>query len=447
MHQAPPSGPDVAATRLRHERWQGGGPAPEGPGGSGVRALVEESWERCRAAGVDPEHPALDVDVDDRTLSELRRASPLTAALPLLERMLLDSADDPHVLAVSDAGGRLLHVRGDRQVRQQMDRLGFTEGARWDEAHAGTNAPGTALALDAPVQILSGEHWATPVHRWSCSAAPVHDPVTGEVLGAVDLSGGHEVASPYALALVRAAVSALEADLAARPPASLRAVGGDVPAARAAGPDRSGPALPADGAQGRVPAAWLQVLGVEQPLLHVAGRAHPVTPRHAEILLVLAGHASGVGGDALAASLSEQLLSPVTVRAEVSRLRAVLRRLLGAEAVGTRPYRLLVPLGSDADDVAAALARGAHRRALDLYGGPVLPASEAPVVTRARHELQGRLRGSVLRAGSTDSLWRWASTQGRDDVEAWQRLLRELPYGSPRRAEAGAHLGALAREA
>lgn len=424
MHQAPTGGTDVGGTRRRHERWQTGEAAP------GVRPLVEQSWERCRAAGVDPDRPALDVDVDAGTLSELRRGSPLTAALPLLERMLLDSSDDPHVLAVADAQGRLLHVRGDRQVRDRMDRLGFTEGARWDEAHAGTNAPGTALALDAPVQIRSGEHWATPVHQWSCSAAPVHDPVTGEVVGAVDVSGGDEVASPYALALVRAAVSAVEAGLAARPSAVPRPALTLLPGARAA----------------QEP-AWLQVLGVEHPLLHVGGRAHALTPRHAEILLVLVGHETGVGGDTLAESLSEQLLSPVTVRAEVSRLRAVMRRLLGVEAVGTRPYRLLVPLGSDADDVAAALARGAHRRALDLYGGPVLPTSEAPVVTRARHELQGRLRGSVLRAGSTDSLWRWASTQGRDDLEAWQRLLRELPYGSPRRAEVSAHLAALAREA
>jgi hypothetical protein len=416
VHPAVPSDTDVAATRRRHDRWQ------SGPGDErGLRPLVSESWRRCRAAGVDPDHPALEVDVDEATLDELRRASPLTSALPLLQRMLLDTAGSPHVLAVSDADGRLLHVQGDREVRERMEGLGFTAGARWDEAHAGTNAPGTALALDAPVQILSGEHWATPVHPWSCSAAPVHDPSTGELLGAVDLTGGPEVASSYALALVRAAVTAVETDLAGRPTTHTTPP----------------PTLLAH------PGAWLQVLGVEQPLLHVEGRAHALTPRHAEILLVLAGHEAGVGGDALAESLSAARLSPVTVRAEVSRLRVVLRRLLGVEAIGTRPYRLLVEVGSDADDVAAALARGAHRRALDLYGGPVLPSSEAPVVTRARHELQGSLRGSVLSAGSTDSLWRWASTQGRDDLEAWQRLLRELPYGSPRRAGVKAHVASL----
>lgn len=418
MHRTTTRDDDVAATRRDHERWQSGADEQVR-----LRPLVSESWRRCRAAGVDPDHPALDVDVDEETLDGLRRASPLTAALPLLGRMLLDTADDPHVLAVSDADGRLLHVLGDRAVRTRMESLGFTPGARWDEAHAGTNAPGTALALGSPVQISSGEHWATPVHQWSCSAAPVHDPVTAQVVGAVDLTGGPEVASPYALALVRAAVAAVEADLAARA--------------------RGGAEEMTTAGAGATAGAWLQVLGVEQPLLHVAGRAHPLTPRHAEILLVLVGHEPGVAGDVLAESLSEGRLSPVTVRAEVSRLRTVLRRLLGVEAVGTRPYRLLVPVRSDADDVAAALARGAHRRALDLYGGPVLPSSEAPVATRARHELQGSLRGSVLQAGSTDTLWRWASTEGRDDLQVWQRLLRELPYGSPRRARVEAHLAGM----
>ncbi|WP_336922786.1 GAF domain-containing protein [Aquipuribacter sp. SD81] len=390
--------------------------APPAPGA--VRPLVEASWRRSRAAGVDPERPALDVDIDDGTLAELRREHPLSAAMPLLERLLVDVADAGHVLAVSDADGRLLHVVGDGRVRRDLDTLGFTPGALWDESHAGTNAPGTALALDQPVQVVSGEHWALPVHPWTCSAAPVHD-AAGGVVGAVDVTGGPEVASPYALALVRAAVAAVEQSLA----------GGERPV-------RASPARPR---------AWLEVLGTDTPTLHVGEESVTLTPRHAEILLVLAAAPAGVTGDVLAESLSEQLLSPVTVRAEVSRLRAVLRRVLGRDAVAARPYRLLLPVRTDAEAVASALARGAHRRALDLYAGPLLPGSEAPVALRARHELEAGLRGTVLRSGSTETLWRWASGGGRDDVEAWQRLVRELPYASPRRSQAVARLDALRR--
>ena len=89
----------------------------------------------------------------------------------------------------------------------------FVEGASWGEDIAGTNAPGTALALDHAVQIYGGEHYRRPVQPWSCSAAPVHDPLTGALLGAIDVTGGDHVASPHVLTLVRATAAAAESEL------------------------------------------------------------------------------------------------------------------------------------------------------------------------------------------------------------------------------------------
>ena len=86
-------------------------------------------------------------------------------------------------------------------------------GARWSEADAGTNAMGTALAVDHSLQVFSAEHFATPVHGWTCSAAPLHDPVSGELLGVLDLSGPLQTAHPHSLALVTAAARMVEAVL------------------------------------------------------------------------------------------------------------------------------------------------------------------------------------------------------------------------------------------
>ena len=69
-------------------------------------------------------------------------------------------------------------------------------------------------ALDHAVQIYGSEHYRRSVQPWSCSAAPVHSPVTGELLGAIDVTGGDHVASPQMLTLVRATVAAVEAELA-----------------------------------------------------------------------------------------------------------------------------------------------------------------------------------------------------------------------------------------
>ena len=45
------------------------------------------------------------------------------------------------------------------------------------------------------VQIFGAEHFNRTVNEWSCSAAPVHDPTSGQVLGAIDITGGHRVAA------------------------------------------------------------------------------------------------------------------------------------------------------------------------------------------------------------------------------------------------------------
>jgi len=51
------------------------------------------------------------------------------------------------------------------------------------------------------------------VHGWTCSAAPVSDPETGDRLGVIDLSGEISTAHPHSLALIEAAARMTEAEL------------------------------------------------------------------------------------------------------------------------------------------------------------------------------------------------------------------------------------------
>ena len=46
-----------------------------------------------------------------------------------------------------------------------------------------------------------GAGWS---NRWTCSAAPVRAPFSGEVLGVVGLASGDDLATPSSPALVRA---------------------------------------------------------------------------------------------------------------------------------------------------------------------------------------------------------------------------------------------------
>ena len=74
--------------------------------------------------------------------------------------------------------------------------MNFAEGTLWSEPGAGTNAIGTAVALDHAVQVFGPEHFSEPVQRWTCSAAPIHDPDTGALIGVIDLTGDFSHRAP-----------------------------------------------------------------------------------------------------------------------------------------------------------------------------------------------------------------------------------------------------------
>jgi hypothetical protein len=130
------------------------------------------------------------------------------------------------------------------------------------------------------------------------------------------------------------------------------------------------------------------------------------------------------------------------VRAELSRLR----RLVGAQLVGSRPYRLLAPLDTDLDRVRRLLGNGSVTAALDLYPGAVLPRSAAPGIVATRERLSALLRQAVLRSRRPELLLRYAALpEARDDAGVWQACVELLPLGSPRRAAAAANLLRLRR--
>lgn len=385
-----------------------------------VRRVVADSWRRSLTGGLDPEAVAVPVRVSGDALEDLRRRSPLHRTMPVVRRLLVEAAADAGlVVAVSDASGQLLWVEGDRTLRSRAEAMRFVAGADWSEASAGTNAPGTALRTDRPVQILGPEHLMRLVTPWSCTAVPIHDPDSHELLGALDVTGRAEVAQPQTLALVRATVAAVEAEL------RIDRLRGRRPARPARLPDRP---------------ARLEVLGRTTAVLERGGHRLALGLRHSEIVLLLSERPAGLSGGELAVALSEREQSEVTVRAEISRLRAV----LPPGALTSRPYALRLAVTSDLGRVRTALAGRRVGDAVRAYVGPVLPASEAPGVVDLREDLTLALRERLLAADDLDALLAYAEgPSGRDDAAVWTAVARRLPAGSDRRAVVEQHLRAL----
>jgi hypothetical protein len=396
----------IAQVGAAHEAFLTGDAEPQM-----VREVVRHSWRRSAQALLDPEATA-PVDLSDDALESYRAAHPLAQVLPLFRDLLGGIAQDgAHLMAVCDAYGRLLWVEGHPGVLRHAERMNFIPGARWDEAHAGTNAPGTALAVDHSVQIFATEHFVRPVQRWTCAAAPIHDPATGRLLGAVDITGGDHLANPQSLALVRATARAAEAFLA----------------------------QPLDPA-----VVTVSALGRDEAELRVGGRRIRLGRRHSELLVLLLDHPEGRTGEQLGLDLyGDDRLHPVTLRAELSRLR----RALGPELLDSRPYRLRGTVHADFRTVTELLDRGDPAGALQAYGGPLLPGSDAPGVTRLRRLIDGQLRAAVLATADPALIAAWTATPaGADDLTAWQALARALPPGAPRRPLAVARVHQLSRE-
>ncbi len=192
-----------------HDAVLAGGRPPMRP-----RGVVERSWTRVLGLGLDPDRPRPRDPLPAEEVEGRRHGSGLALVVDELRQVLVGVADASRALVVvTDADGVVLWREGSAGTRRQADRLGFAEGATWTEAAVGTNAIGTALAEAAPVQLFSAEHFEAAQHPWYCSAAPVHSPVTGDLLGVVDVSGPALTLHPAIGALVETSVRLAESGL------------------------------------------------------------------------------------------------------------------------------------------------------------------------------------------------------------------------------------------
>jgi hypothetical protein len=386
------AGADPAASaralRAEHERFfTDGEPAPDG-----VRSIIGASWRRSLRAGVAPELCAAPVLLDD-ALGERRARSGLADAMPIVRDLVgVSTREARNLLIVTDTEGHLLWIEGARELRRAAESVGLVPGALWNERAAGTNAMGTSLAVDHPVQVFAAEHVRNDVHEWTCAAAPVHDPATGALLGSIDLTAPASAVHPHSLVLVTAAARALRTLL----------------------PQLAVPAGPT---------VRLRALGGDRATIEVAGRELALSRRHSEIVVLLALHPEGLTAERLALELFGEQGKPVSVRAELSRLR----RLLGP-ALDTQPYRFAAPLEADLLEVRDALDAGRPAAALAAYSGYLLASSEAPGISEARRGLDSGVRAAVLASGDNALLRRWLeSPAGWQDLPAIELLLRRRP--------------------
>ena len=202
---ASPSEIEHTARRLKTTReiFMATGIPPQHP----PRPMILESWRRCRAMQVNPSLRYAPLAVThDIQLTHLREASQLLmrAARPVMSHLSDFLAGSGYVIVLSDAGGCLLEVMGDAGVRRSLAHIDFVSGGDWSEAAAGTNALGTALVDGHVVQLLGAEHYCSGWEDLTCTAAPIRHPLSGEIMGILDVTGNYRLIRPFLSSFIAA---------------------------------------------------------------------------------------------------------------------------------------------------------------------------------------------------------------------------------------------------
>jgi sigma-54 dependent transcriptional regulator, acetoin dehydrogenase operon transcriptional activator AcoR len=149
-----------------------------------VRATILASWNRSREWDVATDSVELSCEFDSELDSPLTRA-----ATPVLADVADQLAGEPVSLILTDSDGVVLERRtGDSTLNQHLDKVWLAPGFSYAERFIGTNGIGTALEGRGPAQVFGHEHYVEHLADLACAGAPIWHPVSGKLLGVVDLT-------------------------------------------------------------------------------------------------------------------------------------------------------------------------------------------------------------------------------------------------------------------
>lgn len=183
--------------------------------GAITRSVVLDSWLRCKELGTDPYDGIGKDTLDPEKLQQLLKHNSklVEVAKPFMHTVYQSVKGSGFMVVITDNEGRILHTCGDRQILDKAaSTIRFIPGTNWSEEAVGTNAIGTALAINNALQLSGPEHYCQSHHHWTCSGAPIHN-CLGTTIGCFNLSGPAERVYSHTFGMVVAAVEAIENQL------------------------------------------------------------------------------------------------------------------------------------------------------------------------------------------------------------------------------------------
>jgi sigma-54 dependent transcriptional regulator, acetoin dehydrogenase operon transcriptional activator AcoR len=164
-----------------------------------VRDAILASWWRSRRWNVAADH------IDLPYLRDPDLDTPLSrSAMPILRHLREHLDGQPISIILTDPTGLVLaRMAADRDLDAHLDRVHLAPGFSYAEEFVGTNGIGTALEGGRPMHVFGHEHYAEHLEDLACAGVPIHHPISGKTVGAVDLTCWRRDADPLLLALAK----------------------------------------------------------------------------------------------------------------------------------------------------------------------------------------------------------------------------------------------------
>jgi transcriptional regulator of acetoin/glycerol metabolism len=164
-----------------------------------VRGPILASWWRSRDWRVAADRVELSYIRDPNLDTPLTRN-----ALPVLRNLHEHLDGQPISVILTDAAGVVLsRLTADHDLERHLDGVQLATGFSYAEEQVGTNGIGTALEGGQPAHVFGHEHYAEDLEDLACAGVPIHDPLSGKTIGAVDLTCWRKDADALLIALAK----------------------------------------------------------------------------------------------------------------------------------------------------------------------------------------------------------------------------------------------------
>ncbi|MFZ8874544.1 MAG: sigma-54-dependent Fis family transcriptional regulator [Paracoccaceae bacterium] len=177
-------------------------------------SVIAESWHLSLKSGIDPFEGVGDYVLNAKEFSDqtTQYSRLINYSRPELETLYDQIAGSNFVIALGSPDGVVLDTLADTQFGYSNAGKAVIPASVWTEKLRGTNALGTCLRTQKPVQVYGGEHYLRVHSDVSCICAPIFDG-KGNLAGLLDASCRSTIRQQHTAALVQMSAGNIENSL------------------------------------------------------------------------------------------------------------------------------------------------------------------------------------------------------------------------------------------